>query len=244
MTEAAQTQIEHAPGSFCWIELATTDGPGAKQFYTELFGWKAQDNPIGPDMVYTMLKLNGKDVGALYQKGEQMKQVPTHWASYICVTSTDETAAKAKALGGTVVQEPFDVMEHGRMAVIADPTGAHFCLWQPKQHKCVGVKGETNSLCWNELLTYDTEKAKDFYTKLFGWKSKTDTGATPYTEWINGEEHIGGLPVFAEIFASAADKHLLAVAADKSVHVGTLAPDCGLCVSTHIIIYPPSPAVC
>ena len=193
MTEAAQTQIEHAPGSFCWIELATTDGPGAKQFYTELFGWKAQDNPIGPDMVYTMLKLNGKDVGALYQKGEQMKQVPTHWASYICVTSTDETAAKAKALGGTVVQEPFDVMEHGRMAVIADPTGAHFCLWQPKQHKGVGVKGETNSLCWNELLTNDTEKAKDFYTKLFGWKSKTDTGATSYTEWINGEEHIGGM---------------------------------------------------
>src|SRR2546429_688322 len=94
MTEAAQTQIEHAPGSFCWIELATTDGPGAKQFYTELFGWKAQDNPIGPDMVYTMLKLNGKDVGALYQKGEEMKQVPTHWASYICVTSADATPTR------------------------------------------------------------------------------------------------------------------------------------------------------
>ena len=52
---ATQTQMEHAPGSFCWIELATTDGPGAKKFYTELFGWEAQDNPIGPDMVYTML---------------------------------------------------------------------------------------------------------------------------------------------------------------------------------------------
>src|ERR1043166_7930904 len=78
-----QTQMEHAPGSFCWIELATTDGPGAKKFYTELFGWEAQDNPMGPDIVYTRLKLNGKDVGALYQKGEQMSQVPPHWASYI-----------------------------------------------------------------------------------------------------------------------------------------------------------------
>ena len=118
---ATQTQMEHAPGSFCWIELATTDGPGAKKFYSELFGWEANDNPIGPDMVYTMLRLDGKDVGALYQKGEMMKNVPTHWASYINVTSADETAAKAKALGGTVVQEPFDVMEVGRMAVIADP---------------------------------------------------------------------------------------------------------------------------
>jgi predicted enzyme related to lactoylglutathione lyase len=57
----------------------------------------------------------------------------------------------------------------------------------------LGIKGELNSLCWNELLTNDTEKAKDFYTKLFGWNSKTDSGETPYTEWINGEEHIGGM---------------------------------------------------
>jgi uncharacterized protein len=190
---ATQAQMEHAPGSFCWIELATTDGDAAKKFYGELFGWEAQDNPIGPDMVYTMLRLNGKDVAALYQKGEEMKQVPTHWASYISVASADESAAKAKSLGATVVQEPFDVMEHGRMAVIADPTGAHFCIWQPKQHKGVGVKGETNSLCWNELLTNDTEKAKEFYTNLFGWTSKTDAGETPYTEWINGDDHIGGM---------------------------------------------------
>jgi predicted enzyme related to lactoylglutathione lyase len=190
---ATQTQLDHAPGSFCWIELATTDGPAAKSFYTELFGWEAQDDPIGPGMVYTTLKLNGKSVGALYQKGEEMKQVPTHWASYICVTSADETAAKAKSLGGTVIMEPFDVMEHGRMAAIADPAGANFCVWQAKQTKGVGVKGETGSLCWNELLTNDTEKAKDFYTKLFGWKSKTDSGAIPYTEWINGEDHIGGM---------------------------------------------------
>src|SRR2546430_9012374 len=194
MSDAAtQAQMEHAPGSFCWIELATTDGPGAKKFYTELFGWEAQDSPIGPDMVYTMLKLNGKDVGALFQKGEMMKDVPSHWASYVSVTSADETAAKAKSLGGTIRQEAFDVMDVGRMAVITDPTGATFCIWEPKKHKGVGVKGETNSLCWNELLTNETDKAIDFYTKLFGWKTKTDSGATPYTEIINGEEHIGGL---------------------------------------------------
>src|SRR6185295_17517171 len=194
MTDTAtQPQIENAPGSFCWIELATTDGEAAKKFYRGLFGWEAQDNPMGPGMVYTMLKLNGKDVGALYKKGEEMKQVPTHWASYVSVESADEVAAKAKSLGGNVMMEPFDVAEHGRMAVIADPTGAVFSIWQAKQHKGVGVKGETNSLCWNEVLTNDTAKAADFYTKLFGWKTKTDSGGSPYTEFINGEDHIGGM---------------------------------------------------
>src|SRR5437660_632531 len=127
----AQTQLELAPGTFCWAELATTDGPGAKKFYCELFGWEADDRPIGPDMVYTMLKLDGKDVGALFQKDDSMKNVPTNWAQYISVTSADETAAKAQSLGGTVMQGPFDVMEFGRMAVILDPAGAAFCIWQP-----------------------------------------------------------------------------------------------------------------
>src|SRR5258707_7538692 len=112
MSEAAtHSQMQLAPGSFCWIDLATTDGPGAKKFYSELFGWTTDDSPIGPDMGYTMLRLDGKDVGALYQKGEMMKDVPVHWASYISVTSADETAAKAKGLGGTAVKEPIDVMD-------------------------------------------------------------------------------------------------------------------------------------
>ena len=171
MSEAGtQTQMEHAPGSFCWIELATTDGPGAKKFYSELFGWTTHDSTIGPDMVYTIIRLDGKDVGALYQKGETMKDVPTHWASYISVVSADEVAAKAKSLGGTVLKEPFDVFDAGRMAVITDPTGATFCIWQAIKHSGVGVKGQPNSLSWNELLTNDTARAIDFYTKLFGWK--------------------------------------------------------------------------
>src|SRR6267378_4458329 len=194
MSEAAtQTQMEHAPGSFCWAELATTDGHGAKKFYSELFGWTTHDSPIGPGMVYTMLKLDGKDVGALYEKGEMMKEVPTVWASYISVANADETAAKAKSLGGTVMQEPFDVMDVGRMAVILDPTGAAFCIWQPGKHTGFGVKGAPNTVSWNELLTTDSARAIDFYTKLFGWEANTHEGTMPYTEWMNGTEHAGGM---------------------------------------------------
>ena len=102
MSEAAtQTQMQHAPGSFCWIELATTDGPGAKKFYSELFGWTTHDSPVGPDMVYTMLKLNGKDVGALFQKGETMKDTTRIMNAYhfdaIVIRSDYEGAAEEAA---------------------------------------------------------------------------------------------------------------------------------------------------
>ncbi len=188
-----QTQLAFAPGTFCWAELATTDGPGAKKFYGELFGWEADDMPIGPDMVYTMLKLDGKVVGALFQKDETMKDVPTHWASYVSVTSADETAAKAKSLGGTVMKEPFDVFDAGRMAVIIDPTGATFCIWQAGKHTGYGVKGQPNTVSWNELVTTDTARAIDFYTKLFGWNANTHGDPMEYTEWMNGAEHAGGM---------------------------------------------------
>jgi len=126
---ATQPQLEHAPGSFCWIELATTDGEAAKKFYTELFGWTSQDSPVGPDMVYTMLSLNGKHVGALYQKGEQMKQVPTHWASYISVTSADGPVCNVTAgppdrdvyAVADVVTVVATVADRGVIATHADP---------------------------------------------------------------------------------------------------------------------------
>jgi predicted enzyme related to lactoylglutathione lyase len=158
---------EHAPGTFCWVELTTSDAAGAKSLYNKLFGWDYVDNPMGPDMVYTMCQLGGKSAGALYEAHDPNN--PPHWGLYIRVESANAAAAKAKELGGNVLMEPFDVMEHGRMAAIADPTGAIFCVWEPKQHigyEAVGVPG---THCWSELLVPDTAKAKAFYSGLFGW---------------------------------------------------------------------------
>ena len=197
MTEAKmQEEVSYAPGTFCWVELGTTDGEAAKKFYTELFGWDFTDNPIGPDMVYTMLKLNGKDVGALYKMTPEMttQGIPPHWLSYVSVTSADETATKAKEAGGTVTKDPFDVFTVGRMAVIQDPTGATFALWQAGTHKGAGVVNVPNSFCWNELATTDTEKAGDFYTKLFGWGKKVQQmGPMTYTSFTNGDRPAGGM---------------------------------------------------
>ena len=99
MTEAKMQETpKYAPGTFCWVELGTTDSEAAKKFYTELFDWTFVDNPIGPDMVYTMLKKDGKDVGALYKLMPEMtaQGIPPHWLSYVSVTSADETRRQGK----------------------------------------------------------------------------------------------------------------------------------------------------
>jgi uncharacterized protein len=184
------------PGTFCWVELGTTDADAAKKFYAGLFGWGFTDNPMGPDGVYTMLKLDGKDVGGLYHMpGEMTSQgVPPHWLSYVSVKSADETADKAKSLGGTLMKEPFDVGDVGRMSVIQDPTGAAFAIWQAGTTAGSGIYNVPNSLCWNELATPDTDKAGNFYTGLFGWgKDVKDMGGMTYTSFINGERPAGGM---------------------------------------------------
>lgn len=191
-----QETTEYAPGTFCWVELGTSDGEGAKDFYTQLFGWDFTDNPMGPGMVYTMLKLDGKDVGGLYQLPEEMKSqgVPPHWLSYVSTTSADETAEKAKSLGATLMKEPFDVTTVGRMAVIQDPTGAVFAIWQAGTHKGAGVNNVPNSFCWNELSTKDTNKAGKFYAGLFGWgKDVKDMGPMTYTTFTNRDRPAGGM---------------------------------------------------
>ena len=181
----------HDPGSFCWFELATTDQNGAKDFYTKMFGWTADDMPMGDGTFYTMLKLRGRDVAALYQARPGQ---PPAWGEYVAVTSADQAAEKAKSLGANVIAPPFDVFEAGRMAALQDPAGAFFYVWEPKLNPGVGVFGEPNAVCWSELATNDVEAAKKFYSGLFGWTLKTDAGGDmPYTEIHVGERPIGGM---------------------------------------------------
>jgi predicted enzyme related to lactoylglutathione lyase len=189
------------PGNFCWFELATSDQAAAKQFYGGLFGWTAHDSPMGPDAFYTTFQLRGRKVAAAYTLGpEEAKQgVPPHWGTYVAVANADETVAKAKTLGGTVLAGPFDVAEHGRMAVLRDPTGATISLWQANQHLGVGVWGELGAFCRSELLTRDTTAATQFYTALFGWKTKVTGGVGfPYTHWQNDGADIGGMMAILE----------------------------------------------
>ena len=100
---------------------------------------------------------------------EQQMGVPPHWNAYVTVANVDEAAKKAESLGAKVLAPPFDVMDYGRMAVLQDPTGAVFQVWQAKTHIGAQILNEPGALCWTELSTRDTKAAEAFYTKLFGW---------------------------------------------------------------------------
>lgn len=188
---------KHAPGTFSWIELATTDQEGAKRFYSRLFGWKANDTPMGPGAVYTTFELSGGSAGAAYtlRPDDQAEGVPPHWMLYIAVENADATAARAPELGGTVLGPPFDVADYGRMAGLRDPTGAFFSIWQANKNVGLTVAGEPGTLCWADLMTPDADRAKEFYSALFGWEiSPGEKDPSGYLHIKAGEEFIGGIP--------------------------------------------------
>lgn len=191
----------HEPGTFCWCELATTDALAAKKFYTELMGWSVADRPIGPDMVYSMLQVRGRNVAALYGMGrdDRLRGVPAHWLCYVSVADADESVARARALGAEVIHDAGDVMDAGRMAVLRDPTGAVLALWQPRRTAGAAVAGELGTAAWMELYTDDPDRARGFYTSLFGWTTKTsETGGGPYTVFSNGGTQVAGMMRIAD----------------------------------------------
>ena len=160
----------YPPGTFCWADLGTTDADAAKAFYTRVFGWEAVDSPAGDDATYTMFKLEGRDVAALYEMGEQERSslIP-HWSSYVSVQDVDALAPRVRELGGEVLADPFDVMQAGRMAALRDPTGATLNLWQPREQLGAGRVNDPGCMCWNELASPDPARARDFFTELLGW---------------------------------------------------------------------------
>jgi uncharacterized protein len=191
------TVERYAPGEFCWIELATSNQNEAKSFYTALFGWTVRDVPIGPDAVYSLLELQGRVAAGAFSisPSESAAGVPPHWHLYVAVASADAAANRAAELGGKVVEAPFDVMDRGRAALIQDPTGAFFSVWQASKRPGIGVTGEPGAFCWADLSTLDQARAKTFYEGLFGWKLKPGEGKeSGYLHIVNGENYIGGVP--------------------------------------------------
>jgi len=191
------TKMSNYPhGTFSWIDLATSDPDAGKKFYSELVGWEYVDNDAG-GMIYSMCMRNGEPVAGLSGMMPEMEAqgIPPHWTSYVTVTSADEITAKCKELGGTALMEPMDVLDVGRMAMLQDPTGAAFAIWEPKVHIGAHVVNEPGSLCWNELYTNDKATAEKFYTELFGWKSMTNDvgGGMMYTSVFVGDRPNGGM---------------------------------------------------
>jgi len=186
----------YAPGTFCWTDLTTTDQPAAKAFYTGLFGWEAQDTPVGDGVFYSRMRVDGNDVAAIAPQPAQQREAgaPPVWNSYVSVDSADAVAARATELGGTVHAPPFDVMDVGRMAVIQDPHGAYFMAWQPRAHFGAALVNAPGALVWNELASPDLDASSAFYSGLFGWTiAPFDGSPEPYLSIKNGDANNGGI---------------------------------------------------
>jgi uncharacterized protein len=192
----------YEPGTFCWADLATTDAAGALAFYGELFGWEGEDNPAGGSATYTMLLKDGDYVCALYEMDEGQKRsgMPPFWLSYVSVQSADETAARASEYGGTILAGAFDVMDAGRMALVADPVGATLALWEPWGHIGARRVNDPGCMSWNELQTRDSGIAREFYAALFGWQMQPieQDGRVVYTSFTNAGTVNGGIMPMAD----------------------------------------------
>jgi uncharacterized protein len=167
-------RTSYEPGTFSWADLSTTDQEGAKSFYSDLLGWQPNDLPVGDDAVYSMMQLDGKNAAAISTQPDQQREagVPAMWNSYVTVESADSAAEKAGQLGATVHAPPFDVMDAGRMAVIQDPQGAFFMVWEPKSNIGAEVVNRPGALSWNELASPDVDASAAFYSELFGWTTE------------------------------------------------------------------------
>ena len=186
----------HPAGNFVWLELATSDQAAAKNFYTALFGWQATDTPMGPDQLYTMFRLNGRDAAGGFQLSGQERGIPPHWQLYIAVDNVDTSASRAAELGAKLIHAGLDIPTVGRMAVLEDTTGAIVSLFQPGNHKGMGIVGEPGAFCWADLQTRDRDAAARFYSALLGWQflPGKDKDLNGYLHIRNGEAYIGGLP--------------------------------------------------
>lgn len=182
----------YEPGVPSWVDLGTGEIDAAARFYGGLFGWSSEEGP--PEAGgYRVCTLRDRPVAGL---GPQMNPGPPAWTSYVTVGDADRVAGVAAEAGGRVIVSPMDVLDAGRMAVLADPAGAAISVWQPNSHQGAGIVNEPGTLTWNELMTDDVDGSKEFYGKLFAWDATTHAGGpVEYTEFtLDGRSVAGMLP--------------------------------------------------
>ena len=184
----------YTQGTPNWVDLQTSDQDAAKAFYSGLFGWTYDDQPMAEGQIYSMAMLGEHAVAAIAPRPPEMAaaDVPPMWNTYLAVDSVDDAAAKVQAAGGTIAMAAFDVMDAGRMAFVMDPSGAPVALWQAGQHIGATLVNEPGTINWNELITTDPA-AVAFYQAMVGLTTSTmGTGDGEYTLFEADGQMVGG----------------------------------------------------
>jgi len=187
-------RTKYTPGTFSWTDLTTTDQEAAKSFYSGLFAWESQDNPVGDGIVYSMMMIDGKPVAAISPQPQAQRDagVPPVWNSYVTVESADGALERAQGLGAAIHAPAFDVLDVGRMGVIQDPQGAFVMVWEPKSMIGASLVNGPGALSWTELATADMDGSSAFYGRLFGWTFTRMEGEMPYLIISTEDGHSNG----------------------------------------------------
>jgi predicted enzyme related to lactoylglutathione lyase len=158
------------PGVPSWVDVLGPDTGQLTDFYGAVFGWDfvgPGEMPGDPPGEYFVAQLRGCDVagvGSLPPEAEG-----PGWNTYIEVESVDRTVGDVEQAGGTVLVQPFDALPAGRIAVVADPAGASFCVWEPRERRGAQLVNEPSAWSMSALNTPDRDGAEAFYNAVFGW---------------------------------------------------------------------------
>jgi uncharacterized protein len=158
---------EYRDGKFVWLDLVTTDLPGVKRFYGELFGWTFED-VAGTD--YTVISHQGRPMAGIVNRPTEAGSL---WIASMSVRNVDTAAAYVSAHGGKVLRSPRDVPDRGRLGVVADPDGAIFAIMRSGTGDPADREAQPGDWLWMELWTNDLDSAASFYTGLVGYKDTT-----------------------------------------------------------------------
>lgn len=171
---------EYIPGVPCWVDASYKDPEAVLPFYRGLFGWDFMPAIETPGERFFIATIGGRSTAGIGELPADHPAVPA-WNTYVAVTSADEAVDKAQAVGGEVLAPAIDVLDAGRMAILRDPQGAVFCVWQAGRTKGVGLVNEHGAVNFNTLRTPDPEAAKAFYGEVFGWTTMSLGGADFWT---------------------------------------------------------------
>lgn len=192
-------------GGPCWAELGTSDLEAARRFYGEVFGWRCSAPDPRPELRgYTIVRLGETPVaglGPLYRPTQ-----PVAWNIWFAVADADKATNQVVQAGGTVIRGPMDIFDEGRRTVALDPSGAAFQMWQAREFAGAGVFNRPGALGWVKLATRDVERARDFYTTVFGWSVNASEW---YTQWETHGLDFGGVTALHQRFPARVPPHWL-----------------------------------
>jgi predicted enzyme related to lactoylglutathione lyase len=124
-------------GAIVWTDLTVPDAAEVRDFYTDVAGWRAHEQPMAGGYTDFIMSLpDGEPVGGICYRRGPNAAVPAAWLPYVRVADLDEALGRVRARGGRVIDGP-----RTGFAVVADPAGAHVALFDPQHPTAVEQEG-------------------------------------------------------------------------------------------------------